>query len=146
MNDDFPMLIGKFIHHCGALEFLTNNIIVALSTDSLLASKLIKSPFVRRISLLRQLLGERSNIDKNEINTVCDELDEIRIQRNIVAHNPIFYNEANKTGAILVIRYKPNGAHIPDKLTKNEIAVLVDQTAKLTKKISTLIPESTSTN
>ena len=146
MNTDFPTLIGKFIHHCGVLEFLTNNSIKALSTDPILSSKFIQSSFYNRIFLLRHLLYERSNIGKNEIDTICDELDEIRKQRNIVAHNPILFNKADDNGMILVIRYKPYEVHHPEKLTKKDIEKLVGQTAELVNKISKLLPDSTTTN
>ncbi len=97
--------------------------------------------------LLRQLLHDRSDINKDDIDSLCDELDEIRKQRNIVAHNPIVSTKPNESGTeeILVLRYKPTGVTSPDKLTKEDIAKLVEQTKQLMIRFVKLIPESTNT-
>jgi hypothetical protein len=81
-----------------------------------------------------------------EIDNICDELDEVRKQRNIVAHNPILFNSVDDNDIILAIRYKPYGVYHPDKLTNNDIEKLVYRTAELMKKIAQLLPESTTTN
>jgi hypothetical protein len=78
---------------------------------------------------------------------MCDELDEIRNQRNIVAHNPIVSTKPDESGTeeILVLRYKPAGVTIPAKLTKEDITKLVEQTKQLMLRFAKLIPESTKT-
>jgi hypothetical protein len=78
MEKEFTKLTGIFIHHCGALEFLVNNSIKAFATDTILSSELISSPFYKRIKLLRIILKERTDIDSGVINSLCNELDEIR--------------------------------------------------------------------
>ena len=84
MTVDFQTLIGRFIHHCGALEFFINNSIRAYyTTDSLLSIDAIKSPLHKRIVLLRQLLYERSDINKGDIDSMCDELDKIRTKKTL---------------------------------------------------------------
>ncbi len=145
MSKDFIKLIGMFIHQCGALEFLTNNCIRAFSLDPLLSNEAIKSPFSRRIVLLRQLLYERSNIDKDDIDSISDELNKIREKRNIVAHNPIMSTKPDGSGEeeILVLSYRPVDVTIPDNLTKEDVAKLVNQTKELLIKMGKLIPEST---
>ena len=145
MSADFSTLIGRFIHHCGALELLTNNSIRAFATDPLLATDAIKSSLYNRIKLLRQLLHDSSGINKNDIDSLCDELDEIRKKRNIVAHNPILSKNPNdtNTGEILVFRYKPAEITSSYKLTKEDVAKLVEQTRKLLITFADLIPEST---
>lgn len=147
MTADFPTLIGRFIHHCGALEFFTNNSIRAFSTDPLLSVDAIKSPLYKRIVLLRQLLHDRSDINKDDIDSLCDELDEIRKQRNIVAHNPIVSTKPNESGTeeILVLRYKPAGVTSPDKITEEDVAKLVEQTNQLMIRFAQLIPAATKT-
>ncbi len=147
MTVDFPTLIGRFIHHCGALEFFINNSIRAYATDSLLSTDAIKSSLYKRIVLLRQLLHERSDINKDDIDFLCDELDEIRKQRNIVAHNPIVSTEPNGPGteAILVVRHKPAGVTIPEEITREDVARLVEQTRKLMIRFAELVPAATKT-
>ena len=142
MTTDFPTLIGKFIHHCGVLEFFTNNSIRAYARDPLLSADAIKSSFYKRIILLRQLLYDRSDIKKNDIDFLCDKLDEIRIERNIIAHNPIFSTMPNGSGTeeILVLRYKPTGVDSPYTITKKEIATMkvVQQASRLKWKATKL--------
>jgi len=147
MSVDFEKLIGMFIHQCGGLELLTNNCIRAFATDPLLSTDAIKSSFTKRIDLLRKLLHDRSDISKDEINSICDELKIICEKRNIVAHNPIMSTKPNGSGIkeILILRYSPSEVTIPNKLTKGDISKLLSQTTKLLKKIGELIPESTKT-
>jgi len=147
MTVDFSTLIGRFIHHCGALEFLTNNSIKAFATDQVLSAAAIKSPLYKRVVLLRQLLHDRSDINTDDIDSLCDELDEIRKKRNIVAHNPIVSTKPNESGTeeILVLRYKPAGVTIPDKVTKEDVAKLVKQTNQLILRFTKLIPGATKT-
>ena len=147
MTENFPTLIGKFIHHCGALEFLTNNSIRAFARDPLLSNDAIKSSWSKRINLLQKLLSDRSNISKSDIKNLCDELDEIREKRNLVAHNPIVSTKPNESGTeeILVIRYKTDRANCVNKITKEDVAKLVAHTNKLIKRFAGLVPDSTKT-
>ena len=147
MSDDFPSLIGKFIHQCGALEFLVNNSIRAFSKDSLLSADAVKSPLYKRINLLRELLKTRSKVDEDEIGRLCNELDALRKKRNIVAHNPIVKSAPNESGTeeILVLRYKPTEVIIPDKLSKKDLAELVNESGALMVRFTKLVPESTKT-
>lgn len=147
MPADFPTLVGRFIHHCGALEFFTNNAIKAFATDPLLSNDAIESTWYKRIGLLRRLLDERSDVEKYGIKSLCDELDEVRKQRNIVAHNPIVSTEPNGSGteAILVVRHKPAGVAIPEEITREDVARLVEQSRKLMIKFAELVPAATKT-
>lgn len=145
MTVNFPTLIGRFIHQCGALELLINNSIRAYATDSLLSTNAIKSPLYKRIVLLRQLLHERSDIKEDDIDSLCDELDEMRKNRNIVAHNPIVSTTRDGSGTedILVLRYKPAGV-TTDTISMENIAKLVEQSGQLMVRFSKLIPDATS--
>ena len=147
MTVSFPTLVGRFIHHCGALEFLTNNAIKVFATDPLLSTDAIESTWYKRIGLLRRLLHERSDIKKDDIKSLCDELDEVRKQRNIVAHNPIMLKEPNESGTevILVVRHKPEGAITQEELTRENIKELVKQTGKLMVRFVELVPAATKT-
>jgi|GEM_PF-1518987 hypothetical protein len=87
------VLVGRFIHHCGGLELLANGAIMALSSDAVLASEATRAPLARRISLLRRLLADRTDLPEEDVKSLCDELDEIRVKRNLVAHNPIASKE-----------------------------------------------------
>ena len=95
MTQPLDVLVGRFIHHCGALELLTNNAIGQLSLDSILAVEAARAPFARRIATLRCLLIERTDLDEDDVRDLCDSLDEIRKKRNMVAHNPIASAEPN---------------------------------------------------
>jgi len=147
MAADFPTLVGRFIHHCGALELFTNNAIKAFATDTLLSTDAIESTWYKRIGLLRRLLEERSNVKKDDIKSLCDELDEVRKQRNIVAHNPIVSTDPNGSGteAILVVRYKPARDTIREEITREDVARLVKQTNKLMRRFAELVPAATKT-
>lgn len=143
---DFPGLIGKFIHHCGALELLTNNSIKSFSKDPLLLSEVIKSSWSNRITLLRKLLLDRFNLKQVDVETLCDELNEIRIKRNLVAHNPILSTKPDGSGTeeIFIIRYKVDKVDDIEKITKQDVAVLVKQTKELIIKFADMVPNSTS--
>jgi len=147
MNTDFPTLIGKFIHHCGAIEFFVNNSIRAFASDPLLSAEAVKSPLYKRIVLLKKLLQERSNVKHDEIDLLCTELDEMRNKRNIVAHNPIVSSAPDESGTeeVLVLRYKPTGVTSPDNLTIKDVSELVKKSKDLMLKFATLVPESTKT-
>jgi len=143
---NFPELIGRFIHHCGALELLTNNSIKSFSSDPLLLSEVIKFSWYNRITLLRKLLVDRFNLKQADVKILCDELDEIRIKRNLVAHNPILSTKPDGSGTeeILIIRYKVDKVDDIEKITKQDIAVLVKQTKELIIKFAAMVPNSTS--
>jgi hypothetical protein len=147
MTADFPTLIGRFIHHCGALGLFINNSISAFATDPLLPRDAIQSTLYRRIVLLRQLLLERPDIKREDIYSLCNELDEIRKQRSIVVHNPIMSTMPNEGGTevILVLRHKPAGVTSPDKITKEDVAKLIQQTNQLMLRFVELIPAATGT-
>jgi len=145
MSDDFTTLIGMFIHHCGSIEFLVNNSIRAFSTDEVLSAEAVSFALVKRIHLLKTLLTERSKLSIEEIKSLCKELDEIRIKRNMVAHNPIMMDAPNESSnsVILVLRYKSNDVETKNKLTKEDVSELVNKSKDLMLKIVQLIPEST---
>jgi len=145
MSDDFTTTIGKFIHHCGSIEFLVNNSIRALSTDDVLSAEAISFSLFKRIELLKTLLKERSSLSQNEISSLCCELNEVRQKRNIVAHNPIVTNasDESETSEILVLRYKTNKVETKNKLSKKDVGDLVNKSKDLMLKIVQLIPEST---
>ena len=145
MNDDFPTLIGLFIHHCGSIEFLVNNSIRAFSTDPLLSAEAVAFSLYKRINLLKSLLKERSSIDEEEINLLCKGLDDLRMKRNMVAHNPIFFHEPDNsaTAEILVLRYRSDKVEAKNKLIKKDLSELVNISRDLMLKFIDLIPEST---
>lgn len=143
MEWDFPQLIGIVIHHCAALELDTNNAIMGLSRDSLLASEMVKSPFSRRIAVLRSLLTERTKLPPSEIKSLCDELRDIAKLRNAIAHNPISRDDPQRPESerILVVRHTPGKAQV-NEINRNELASLVDRTAATMRKFSELVPTS----
>jgi len=147
MADTFPELIGKVIHHCGALELLTNNAIRALGTDSLLSSEVAKSPFRKRIEILRRLLKDRTQLPPSEIKSLCDALCEIAVRRNAIAHNPIVSDDPQKPGTehVMVVRYEAERAEIKDEIDSSELVSLVKRTNTTMQRFVRLIPSSTRT-
>ncbi len=147
MVTDFPTLIGFFIHHCGALELLTNNAIRALATDKLLSANVLKSPLARRIDVLRALLSERSRLSPAEVKSLCDDLHRIGNRRNLVAHNPIVCDDPNDRGteSVLIVRHKPKGPAASEELSKKELREFVKESAELMARFAKLVPEATQT-
>ena len=147
MADTFPELIGKIIHHCGALELLTNNAIRALGTDSLLSSEVAKSPFRRRIDVLRRLLEDRTQLPSSEIKLLCDDLCEIAVSRNTIAHNPIVSDDPQKPGTerVMVVRHAAESVEIKDEIDSSELISLVERTRTTMQRFVKLIPSSTRT-
>ena len=145
MGHDFPQLMGKVIHHCGALELLTNNTIMALGTDPLLASEMVKAPFSRRLPILRRLLEDRSGLPASEVKSLCDELAEIARRRNAVAHNPIVRTDPDDadTEHIMVVRHGPEHAKVKEEIGREELRALVNRTKEAIVRFSRLVPEST---
>ena len=139
------VLVGRFIHHCGGLELLVNGAIMALSSDAVLASEATRAPLARRISLLRRLLADRTDLPEEDVKSLCDELDEIRVKRNLVAHNPIASKEphADAPEAILVVDYRlPSGESVKD-ITSDEVAEYVVQSNALLRRFAEMVPEAT---
>jgi len=147
MTGDFPALVGTIIHHCGALEFLTNNAIRALGTDDILSTKLINSPFSKRIDVLRHLLKARTKLQPSEIDNLCKDLQEIAEERNVIAHNPIVHGDPQLKGTprILVVRHTPESAHIKKEITREDLVSLANRTKTLLETFVRLIPSSTQT-
>ncbi len=140
------VLVGRFIHHCGALELMTNNAISQLSLDSILAAEATRAPFARRIATLRCLLIERTDLDEDDVHDLCDSLDEIRKKRNMVAHNPIAAAEPNPDApeTILIVRHKPDGQSDLTEMTRDEVGDLVMQSNALLRRFVELLPSATS--
>lgn len=147
MTTDFATLVGTFIHHCGALEFLTNNAIRALARDPLLSADAVQAPLARRIALLRRLLEERSELSPSDVKSLCDKLNRLRQRRNMVAHNPICDTKPDGKGlrSILVVRHKPKGSPGLEEVTLEALRDLVNESGELMVRFAKLVPEATST-
>jgi hypothetical protein len=85
----FAKLIGKIIHNCGILEFLTNSLIDNLETNKTRSAKIFILPFRRRIEALDHLVKDRTKLSTEKIDSFCKQLSFVADTRNIVAHNPI---------------------------------------------------------
>ena len=145
MRHEFTQLVGAIIHHCGALELLTNNTITALGTDRLLSSEMVKAPFSKRISLLRRLLRDRTELAPGDVKSLCDELEEVARKRNAVAHNAIAYEDPDKpeSACILVVRFGPEDAGVKEEIGREELRSLVDRTNQAIRRFRRLVPCST---
>jgi len=133
MPDSLFDLIGKIMHHCGALEFLTNNAIKTLSTDSILANEIVNLHFARRISILRQLLQARTTLSKSDIKSLCDEIDEISKWRNDIAHNPIISEQeqiTDESSYIVVLKGTSGIIDTKKKITRRELVSIVNRSSK----------------
>lgn len=139
--NDLPVLIGKAIHHCGALEFFVNNSICDLAKDDLLAEEVLTYPFSKRINFLRKLLTERSEVEPTDIKGLCKELDNISKMRNRVAHNPIVSDDPDmKAPYILIVKKAP---HEVNKISNEDVKKFVKQTCETMVRMTELIPSCT---
>ena len=147
MSKDFPLLVGRFIHYCGLIEFYVNNSIRAFSKDEILLAIAVKMPLIQRIELLKKLLKERSEINHKEIDSLCKDLDSLRMKRNIVAHNPILSKSPDESSPkeIIAVRYRPVGNHDLSTISEDDISDLVSKSREIMIKIYELIPESRKT-
>jgi len=142
MRQPLDVLVGRLIHHCGALELLVNNSLIQLSYDRILAAEATKAPLVRRIVSLRRLLHDRTDVPDDAIETLCDSLDAIRKKRNMVAHNPIVSAERDPDvpETILVVRYGSEGATKTHEMHREEVADLVTESNVLLRRFIELFP------
>ncbi len=144
MTMEFPKLVGAFIHHCGALEFLTNSAIRAFASDDVLSANVVKAPLARRIDVLRALLAQRSALGPAEVASLCDDLNRVRTRRNLVAHNPIVRTDADNEGteSILIVRHKPEGSPDSEELSVHDLRTLVNESRELMERFAELVPEA----
>lgn len=87
--DRFSELIGTVIKACGMLEFHINHFIKSLGKDPILEKHVIKLPLNRRINVLRDLMLDQPELTAPEVNSLCNELEKIAKDRNVIAHNPV---------------------------------------------------------
>lgn len=142
MTQPLAVLVGRFIHHCGALELLTNNAIIQLSEDAILATEAVRAPLARRIVTLRRLLLDRTALPETDILALCNSLDTIRKKRNMVAHNPIASSvpgpQAHET--ILIVRHDPKEGSGIQEMEREEVGNLVKRSNALLRRYSDLFP------
>jgi len=144
MADSFPMLIGKVIHHCGALELLTDGAIKTLSTDALLSDEISRLTFARRIEVLRVLLKARTELPSSESKRLCDLLAEIARRRNEVAHNPIVTDDSSTPSSerILVVRHQGGRANVKREISRDDLRNLVTSTREALELFVGLLPSA----
>jgi hypothetical protein len=85
----FSELIGTVIKTCGLLEWHISFFIRALSTDPILANHILKLPLGRKIQVLRDLMLAQPDLTAPEVKSLCNELEKIAEDRNVIAHSPI---------------------------------------------------------
>jgi hypothetical protein len=138
MDNGLTTLIGKAIHHCGALEFFVNNEIRNLAKDELLARKVTTFPFNKRIDLLKELLKERSSLESADISSLCNDLEKISEIRNQIAHNPIVSDSANlENSFILLVRNAPDKV---EKMFAKDLKTFIDKTSEVMQRMVRLLP------
>ena len=143
-TDDFRTLIGTIIHHCGALELLTNGALAALSRDPLLVEEATQLPLGSRVRILRRLLHGRAGLPPSEVDGLCDALSAIAKRRNEVAHNPIMTSEpASGTERIVVVRHASTGASIRKEISRDELRSLVNLSRETLETFVRLVPSAT---
>jgi len=144
--DKFPLTVGMFIHHCGALELLVNNSINFFAEDDVLSASVLGTSLFRRIQILKQLLHERSNLTPDDIDTLYKDLEMTRLRRNDVAHNAIFTKAPDDwaESVIIVQKHKPDGTIVTRELPREEVRDYVNQSKELMIRFVELVPEATS--
>ena len=106
----FSELIGTVIKTCGMLEWQINFFIKTRSKDPILAKHVVKLPLSRRIQVLRDLMLDRPELTAPEVKSLCNDLEKIAKDRNVIAHNPV------------VISAEPHGPKILDFVHSHDVS------------------------
>ena len=109
--DRFSELIGICIKSCGMLEFHVNHFIKSLGKDPILVEHVTKLVLNRRINVLRDLMLDQPELTAPEVNSLCNELEKIAKDRNVIAHNPVVISAPSASLAI----YRPQ-SEVPLRL------------------------------
>ncbi|MDA3872508.1 MAG: hypothetical protein PF795_00915 [Kiritimatiellae bacterium] len=138
----FPEVIGIFIHHCGVIELYLNETIRVLSTDDILAERVLNVPLARRIDICKDLWSERTELKEDQIQSLCKDLYLIKDVRNQVAHNPIFSTKSEDgtvTQEVIVTRHCVNGAIEKKNLQRDTLAYAADSAGKLISVLNNIL-------
>jgi|SRR5262245_7778185 len=89
--EQFSCVVGKVIKSCGMVEVHVNHFIRSLGKDPILVKHALKLPLNRRIQVLRDLILNEPELKDSEVRSqlVCNDLEKIAKERNIIAHNPV---------------------------------------------------------
>jgi len=107
MSKPFSDLIGRVIHNCGAIEFIINQLVVSLATDTILATEALRSPLHNRIELLgRMLRARRKGLGADWVDDLVKRLKNLANDRNVLAHNPIVQKDGCTEWHVICLRTK----------------------------------------
>ena len=142
MRESFAESIGKFMHNCGAIEFVVNGIITELATDTTLLDSVLRGPLSRRIDLLAVLLRERTRAKPNTIDALRRDLHRIREDRNKVAHNPIIVLDKASPASERIVVFRGAGkSETREELTQGDVVLLAASSGMLAERLNNLISE-----
>jgi len=136
---NFPNLIGKIIHNCGAIELLINRAISALGHDSFLAGEVSRLRLEHRIEILRALLKERagSSLSHPEVDSLCRRLKAVARDRNKIAHNPVASDDQDGINPYIWV------SRSNEKITESELQLIVTRTRETMAEFVRQVTEST---
>jgi hypothetical protein len=137
-KEHFAELLGKIMHNCGLLEFLTTLEIDWLANDSLLSDEIGRLNFVRRINVLGELLHKRTSLPAKEIKSLCKQLRSIADRRNEIAHNPILSDDTNGTKFYIMVARGILDRGKDKRVTEKDLNILLDQTREALTKMHAL--------
>jgi len=141
-RESFAESIGKFMHNCGAIEFVVNGAITELATDTTLLDSVLRGPLNRRIDLLAALLRERTQLNPNTIDELRRDLHRIREVRNKVAHNPIIALDKSSPDSERIVVFRGAGnRETREELTQGDVVLLAASSGILAERLSNLISE-----
>ncbi|WP_269526833.1 hypothetical protein [Coraliomargarita parva] len=141
IEPNFHALIGGFIHQCGAIELLINAAIKNYCPEEILVTEVVKLPLFKRLNILKRALKERTEIEHPKIDLLFKDLDELRLERNKVAHNPILLSSLGETegGEIHVVRFKSDCSN-DERINKERMHELACASGAALRRLSELIP------
>jgi hypothetical protein len=112
----FAFSVGKAIQNYGTIEYLVNELVAILVSDTLLATTIVKLGISKRLDLLSTLVERRMDMLAKQGWVADDLFEQTKVafqERNKIAHNPYVIQESKKdkqvTVGIHVVRYHKVG-------------------------------------
>jgi len=134
-------LIGKIIQNCGAIEFIVNQTIKDLATDSILATKAVRSGLHKRVDLMKDLLLERrQELTIEFVNDLASSIKKLANERNIVAHNPLMAKTTSESNLKLWFFVVENGEEVLKEYDSEKLEIILGLSGDVIEKLSQLLP------
>ena len=134
-------LIGRIIQNCGAIELVVNQTIKGLATDSILATKAVRSGLHKRVDLMKDLLLERrKELTIEFVNDLTSSIKKLANERNIVAHNPLMAKTKSESNLKLCFFVVENGKEVLKEYDSKKLTFILKLSQDVIKKLKQLLP------